>query len=167
MVFFIVKSQFRNNHFGLECGLSSMAENEKARGQPPLFLFHTEWPCLSVLSCIVALVHDSSALRNGNAVLSLDLQEAPRTICLIQWPFRLLTMWGVIGGKPTNYLCLKPAASHNSDSLVQRLVCWHKRLLWEKGLPACLGLRDRVKCIWHLCQSTGVFLGTGLSRGKM
>lgn len=117
---------------------------------PPPFLFHTEWPCLSVLSCIVALVRDSSVLRKGNAVLSLDLQGAPRTICLIQWPFRLLTMWGVIGGKPTNYLCLKPAASHNSDDLPQRLVCWHKRLLWEKGLPACLGLRDRVKCVMAL-----------------
>lgn len=126
--FFIVKSQFRNSRFGLECGLSSMAENEEARGPPPPFLFHTEWPCLSVLSCIVALVHDSSAL-NGNVVLGLDLQGAPRSICLVQWPFRLLTMWGVIGRKPTNYLCLKPAASHNSDVLAQSLVCWHKRLL--------------------------------------
>lgn len=39
--FFIVKSQFRNNRFGLECGLSSVAENEEARGQPPPPSFST------------------------------------------------------------------------------------------------------------------------------
>lgn len=153
-----MKSQSRNNRFGLECGLSSVAaENEEARGQYPLFLFHTEWPCLSVLSSIVALVHDSSVLRN--TVLDLELQGAPRSVCLIWWPFRLLTMWNVGGGNPTNYLCLKPVTSHHSGDLAQWLVCWHKKLLWEKGLPACLGLRDRVKRIHGFAANPGIFAG--------
>lgn len=73
-----------------------------------------------------------------------------------------------------NDLSLKPVNSHSSGDPAQSLVCWHKRLLWRKGLPASLRTQGQSKMhLWlcsksrRLCQSAGVFLGTGFSRGNM